>query len=166
MRYLIPTLMQYSGLIYSIASLVCCNLTAFKPEDEADSSLLVKTRVIRALNYNHSRPDDAITIANLGTVGCVTCSVDVRTLCTLDAPVNVSCRLGLRGRKRGTVQSLFPSRLRRQQALEVVEPGGKMEGASFLISILRCCVIDESFLDVPEVFGSAGEEAVTKVGSR
>ena len=119
-----------------------------------------------APSINVSLPDDAITIANLGPVGCMTYSVDVRTSCALDAPVNVSCRLWTSGRKRGAVQSLFPSRLRRQQALEVVAPAGKMAGASFLISILRCCIIDESFLDVPEVFGSAGEEAVTKVGSR
>jgi hypothetical protein len=101
MRYLIPMVMQHSGLLCSIASLVCRNLNALKTQDEADSSLLVKTGAIRALNYNLSRPDDAITIANLGAVGFVTCSVDVRTSCALDAPVNVSCGFGLRGRKRG-----------------------------------------------------------------
>jgi hypothetical protein len=78
LRHLVPVATQHQGLLTSLAYISCSNLDALKGQGEAASSLVTKSKAVRAINANLSDRSEATSTENMLAVAALASGVNVR----------------------------------------------------------------------------------------
>lgn len=77
LRHLVPVATQHQGLLTSLAYISCSNLDALKGQGKPASSLVTKSKAVRAVNTNLSKRNEATSTENMLAVAALASGVNV-----------------------------------------------------------------------------------------